>query len=226
MKNRKPFNKKAGSSKPGASLPPKQADGFSVPEQYFSELPAHLRKLTLQDKEKAGFEVPEHYFDQLPDRLASLLMQEDGRKVNSFSVPDSYFDKLPLRIAERIHAGRQPAYSGSKRVLVPVALAALAMLLGALVFFLNMDPVAPVQTAEAVKNIHADDALEYLNESISDVHEEDLLDLASESSAEQAFPVAGKEFNRPPDLLPDAEQIEEYLLEQNLDETILLNHDI
>jgi hypothetical protein len=79
-----------------------KGDGFSVPENYFSdatELSVVSCQLSVVNEKGEGFVVPENYFNELAERIISIvnLSIADNRQLkteNLFEVPENYFNEI------------------------------------------------------------------------------------------------------------------------------------
>jgi hypothetical protein len=113
---------------------------FTVPSDYFEELPESIGSAILLDSIGKKQAIPEHvqplYFEELTQDITSAISLENLqiKKEDPFLVPADYFDWLPSRIQDRILATKKQAFTWAwlqhllvPKYWVPTAFAALLL---------------------------------------------------------------------------------------------------
>ncbi|GAA4104052.1 hypothetical protein [Mucilaginibacter panaciglaebae] len=82
---------------------------FKVPDDYFNELPGHIKSAITLDEMKGNtlpkaFTVPENYFEKLAVNIQTRITVEDvlDTQNTGLIVPEHYFDELSSNIQSRI----------------------------------------------------------------------------------------------------------------------------
>ena len=194
-------------------------------------LPGFLQK---KETAMAGFRLPDGYFEQLGDQFFETLQSgghEDAAPGTAFlgeikpvggghSLPGNYFEKLPDRVLEKIGPGgktvelapKRPFFNLIKRPAALAAAASMAILIGAVGYFLNKEEVGTpgpmaCNVACLSEKISAEDVQFYLSENLSEFSTDEL---ATEALVgEMNFPATQTE--------PTADEVEP-ILKEMLDE--------
>jgi len=80
-------------------LQQKSISTFSAPENYFETNLEKVNQLLLHTKYEA-FETPQGYFETLPMRMAARIQPQEKL---TLSAPEGYFDALPRMVQQRIY---------------------------------------------------------------------------------------------------------------------------
>jgi hypothetical protein len=213
----------------------KKQEKYITPEHYFDKLPNAISNLNLQVK-SGVFSVPEGYFDTLPMRVMSQIIEKPKLV---FDAPQGYFDELPQLVQQRIYEEEQskkwfvwkPAYSYTLATIS----ACFMLFLGVKLFFndkpikqlansktkqvdtITSNQVAVVNTKAGLQIKVSDDTqkkiLQHINEGeLQAIDETILLEELANASQE---PNINQE--------KSDEQIQDFLIENNIDERILID---
>jgi hypothetical protein len=203
-----------------------------VPENYFEDFSKNINYLLLIEKNTETFQVPENYFAEVEK---SVIEKISLPKTSTFEAPEFYFENLPQRIQHRLYE-EQKAKQKISFQLKPIYALAAAVLVIALVasmyLFIDKKDSAPhfalkpkvetkqvclvkdeqeikVKVSEETKKEiekHIDEQMiESMDESL--IMEEIAMN-HSENESERAKPTNNAE-------------IRDYLLDNNIDETLI-----
>lgn len=198
---------------------------FRVPENYFKgeefseeNLSEKIRAKIysgegLKSSTKNPFKIPERYFDELPEKIQREIEQKEGSPVllpvrkKDFKIPQNYFENLPGHINQKI-IGKEAKiisfrsyYNKYKYSAIAVA-AAVAAIIALYVFYPSFPGINEREmfvSAEEISNSF------YLQE----IDEATLIEEISESSLD--------------DISDQETPVEEYLIENGIDEIILID---
>jgi hypothetical protein len=202
-------------------------NGFVLPHHYFDTFPDKVNQLLLLEKTKEeGFVTPVDYFETLPERI---LQRTQLPKAADASAPNSYFEDLPQRIQARIYEEEKrkewkilPAIPTWSYALA----ASICLLIGIGVW---MKPQT-VQVAHDTKKPHNTPAClvkkkENIQVQVSTETKEVIQQHVEEQLIEQLDEnLLLDELNNqstPGELALESKEINDYLLENNIDETLL-----
>jgi hypothetical protein len=212
----------------------KRESCFVVPEHYFETLPTQVEYLLLLKKQEA-FIVPEGYFDMLPQRVAAQIT-ETPKMV--FDAPQDYFENLPQLIQQRIYEDEQSkkwfAWKPTYTYALATITACVVLFFGVKLFFNDkqIKPIANVlkptvnDTSNQVAVVNTNAGLQI---KVSDNTQKQILQHIHESELQNIDEAILLEelanANEEPNIKTEKtnEQIQDFLIENNIDESILID---
>lgn len=103
--------------------------GFSAPEMYFEINATSEQDVPFLKLVNNSFSVPENYFENLPHVVASKI-EPVSIKSESFNVPENYFNELTVKIQSKIYKKEESIFEKIQRfIFTPKYSLALAALI-------------------------------------------------------------------------------------------------
>ena len=165
----------------------------------------------MEDKKyKSGFKVPENYFDSFEKRIFDTIESETLPKETGFKVPDGYFENLEDTILQKLTATDKP------RKVIPlnsrktwIYLTAIAACLAVIISMLIRDE-SIVKQLDLIKTATIEN---YIDEGYLDLESYEVLALLDDEDLTS--------INFESDIFSE-ESLENYLLENSIEETLLI----
>lgn len=161
-------------------------------------------------KNKSGFKVPENYFDDFEKRLLKKIESETLPKETGFKVPDRYFDTLEDTLLQRLHTEEKSQKvihlnSRSTWVYLTAIAACFAIIVSILV---RNESIVKQMNSLKIASIE-----NYIDEGYLDLDSYEVLALLDDEDLTN--------INVENDIFSE-ESLENYLLENNIEETLLI----
>lgn len=193
-----------------------KANHFSVPDLYFEELANFIHsEIAVSNIKKTEFELPSNYFEKLPDFIAASVKLEELKEQKAFEVPADYFDSLPTRIQDLVFSENKNGsgfWNWLQQVFSPKIFApTCSMVVILLALYSNWN--FTTQHNSRVKFAAVDIKYIQENTSVNDIEEELIIEESDIANISSEF--AHTE--------TDSEEIENYLVENNMDINTIAN---
>jgi hypothetical protein len=161
-------------------------------------------------KYKSGFKVPENYFDDFEKRIFKKIESETLPKETGFKVPDGYFDNLEDTLLQRLHTEEKSQKviqlnSRSTWVYLTAIAACLAIIVSMLV---KNESIVKQMNSLKIASIE-----NYIDEGYLDLESYEVLALLDDEDLTN--------INLENDIFSE-ESLENYLLENSIEETLLI----
>ena len=161
-------------------------------------------------KHKSGFKVPENYFDNFEKRIFNKIESETLPKETGFKVPDGYFDSLEDTLLQRLNAEEKPqkviSLNSRKTWIYLTAIAAcLTIILSILIKDESIVKQMDLLKTASIEN--------YIEEGYLDLESYEVLALLDDEDLTN--------INFESDIFSE-ELLEDYLLENSIEETLLI----
>ena len=165
----------------------------------------------MKDKKyKSGFKVPENYFDDFEKRIFKKIVSETMPQETGFKVPNGYFDTLEDTLLQRLHTeekSQKVIYLSSRNTWV--YLTAIAACLAIIVSM----AVKNESIAKQMNSLQIASIENYIDEGYLDLDNFEILALLDDEDLTN--------INLENDIFSE-ESLENYLLEYNIEETLLI----